>query len=108
MLQFYACCIFESLESNWSRHNEHRNSLYNFMIRVLVRGGYTIISTFVACLLPFFGDFISLTGSLCMMPLDLVLVLALFVKVRSNNNELAVMGETKAKLSDRFLETTCR
>ena len=79
--QFYACCIFESLESNWSRHNEHRNSLYNFMIRVAVRGGYTIMSTFVACLLPFFGDFISLTGSLCMMPLDLVLVLALFVKV---------------------------
>lgn len=55
--------------------------MYNFMVRVVVRGGYTIISTFVACLLPFFGDFISLTGSLCMMPLDLVLVLALFVKV---------------------------
>lgn len=32
-------------------------------------------------LLQFFGDFISLTGSICMMPLDLVLVLALFVKV---------------------------
>ena len=40
-----------------------------------------VLSTFVACLLPFFGDFISLTGSICMMPLDLVLVLALFVKV---------------------------
>lgn len=59
--------------------------MYNFMIRVIVRGGYTIISTFVACLLPFFGDFISLTGSLCMMPLDLVLVLALFVKVSFEN-----------------------
>ena len=51
------------------------------MVRFLVRGSYVVLSTFVACLLPFFGDFISLTGSLCMMPLDLVLVLALFVKV---------------------------
>ena len=51
------------------------------MIRFLVRGSYVVLSTFVACLLPFFGDFISLTGSLCMMPLDLVLVLALFIKV---------------------------
>ena len=80
-LQFYACCIFESLESIWSRKHEGRNSLHNFMIRFLVRGCYTVLSTFVACLLPFFGDFISLTGSICMMPLDLVLVLALFVKV---------------------------
>ena len=51
-LQFYACCIFESLESNWSRKNEGRNSLYNFMTRFLVRGSYVVLSTFVACLLP--------------------------------------------------------
>ncbi|DBB02144.1 hypothetical protein WJX82_003722 [Trebouxia sp. C0006] len=83
-LHFYACCIFESLESIWSRKNEGPNSLFNFMVRFLVRGSYVVLSTFVACLLPFFGDFISLTGSLCMMPLDLVLVLALFVKFKGH------------------------
>lgn len=83
-LHFYACCIFESLESIWSRKNEGPNSAYNFMIRFVVRGTYVVLSTFVACLLPFFGDFISLTGSICMMPLDLVLVLALFVKFKGH------------------------
>ena len=42
-----------------------------------------VLTTFVAALLPFFGDFIALTGSLSVLPLDFVLVLAMTLKVGS-------------------------
>ncbi|KAK9807574.1 hypothetical protein WJX72_003132 [[Myrmecia] bisecta] len=87
-LHFYACTVYESLQSMWCQRNEGPWSPYNFGVRVLVRGGYVV--TFIACLLPFFGDFIALTGSMCMIPLDLVLVLVLAIFVKVNKGRLSL------------------
>ncbi|KAE9594343.1 putative amino acid transporter, transmembrane domain-containing protein [Lupinus albus] len=45
----------------------------NLSFRILVRGGYLIFNTFVAALLPFLGDFISLTGAASILPLTFIL-----------------------------------
>ena len=45
----------------------------NLSFRVVVRGGYLAINTFVAALLPFLGDFMSLTGAVSTFPLTFIL-----------------------------------
>ena len=45
----------------------------NLSFRVMVRGGYLAINTFVAALLPFLGDFMSLTGAVSTFPLTFIL-----------------------------------
>ncbi|XP_073119321.1 proline transporter 1-like [Henckelia pumila] len=48
-------------------------SLRNLSFRVLVRGGYLAMTTLVAALLPFLGDFMSLTGAVSTFPLTFIL-----------------------------------
>lgn len=45
----------------------------NLSFRVLVRGGYLAMTTFVSALLPFLGDFMSLTGAISTFPLTFIL-----------------------------------
>ncbi|GAB4827542.1 Proline transporter 1 [Ancistrocladus abbreviatus] len=48
-------------------------SLQNLSVRVMLRGGYLVVNTFVSALLPFLGDFESLTGAISTFPLTFVL-----------------------------------
>lgn len=48
-------------------------SFRNLSFRILVRGGYLAINTLVSAMLPFLGDFMSLTGAISTFPLTFVL-----------------------------------
>ncbi|XP_054788779.1 proline transporter 1-like isoform X1 [Prosopis cineraria] len=48
-------------------------AIKNLSFRVLVRGGYLAFNTFVSALLPFLGDFMSLTGAISTFPLAFIL-----------------------------------
>ncbi|XP_076933679.1 proline transporter 2-like [Bidens hawaiensis] len=45
----------------------------NLSFRIMVRGGYIVITTFVSAALPFLGDFMSLTGAISTFPLTFIL-----------------------------------
>lgn len=45
----------------------------NLSFRIAVRGGYLAINTLVSALLPFLGDFMSLTGAISTFPLTFIL-----------------------------------
>ncbi|XP_020233739.1 proline transporter 1 [Cajanus cajan] len=60
-------------------------TLKNLLFRVLVRGGYLTLNTFVSALLPFLGDFMSLTGAISTFPLTFILA----------NHMYLVANETK-------------
>jgi hypothetical protein len=48
-------------------------NIKNLSYRIMVRGGYLAFNTFVAALLPFLGDFMSLTGAISTFPLTFIL-----------------------------------
>lgn len=69
------------MDTAWGHKSQGTWSLWNIAERFVTRSAYMVLTTFVAALLPFFGDFIALTGSLSALPLDFVLVLAMTLKV---------------------------
>ena len=69
------------MDTAWGWANQSTWSVWNIAERFVSRVIYMALTTFVAALLPFFGDFIALTGSLSALPLDFVLVLAMTLKV---------------------------
>ena len=71
------------MDTPWGKGSQSKWSLWNVSERFVTRTIYLALTTFVAALLPFFGDFIALTGSLSVLPLDFVLVLAMTMKARS-------------------------
>ena len=81
MLQIYACPIYETMDTPLGKSSQGTWSLWNTAERFVTRTLYMVLTTFVAALLPFFGDFIALTGSLSVLPLDFCLVLAMTLKV---------------------------
>lgn len=84
MLQIFASPMYEYLDTKYGRARESAFSVYNVSFRVLVRGGYLTINTFVAALLPFLGDFMSLTGALSVFPLTFVLANHMYLTVKKN------------------------
>lgn len=59
-------------------------SLRNLSFRVLVRGGYLAMTTLVAALLPFLGDFMSLTGAVSTFPLTFILANHMYLVAKKN------------------------
>lgn len=47
--------------------------IQNLAFRITVRGGYLATNTLVSALLPFLGDFMSLTGAISTFPLTFIL-----------------------------------
>lgn len=56
----------------------------NLSFRILVRGGYLTINTLVAALLPFLGDFESLTGAISTFPLTFILANHMYLMAKQN------------------------
>ncbi|MBA0725799.1 hypothetical protein Golax_022358 [Gossypium laxum] len=58
--------------------------LKNIAFRILARGSYLTISTLVSAMLPFLGDFESLTGALSTFPLTFILANHMFLVAKKN------------------------
>ncbi|XLR30144.1 hypothetical protein S83_058044, partial [Arachis hypogaea] len=56
----------------------------NLSFRVMVRGGYLAINTFMSALLPFLGDFMSITGAISTFPLTFILANHMYLVANKN------------------------
>lgn len=72
-LQIFASPMYEYMDTRFGIKGSALKPK-NLSFRILVRGGYLTINTFVAALLPFLGDFESLTGATSTLPLTFILV----------------------------------
>lgn len=80
--------MYEYLDTQFGRGKGNPFSFYNLSFRVVVRGGYLTVNTFVAALLPFLSDFMSLTGALSTFPLTFVLANHMYLKVKKDKLSL--------------------
>ncbi|KAK4385372.1 Proline transporter 2, partial [Sesamum angolense] len=71
-LHIFASPMYEYLDTKYGIKGSAL-ALRNLSFRVLVRGSYLGITTFISALLPFLGDFMSLTGALSTFPLTFIL-----------------------------------
>ncbi|OAY79445.1 probable proline transporter 2 isoform X1 [Ananas comosus] len=83
-LHIFASPMYEYLDTKYGSGHGSAFALHNVLFRVLVRGGYLAINTLVAALLPFLGDFMSLTGALSTFPLTFVLANHMYLRVKRN------------------------
>ncbi|CAN7115830.1 unnamed protein product [Brassica rapa subsp. narinosa] len=58
--------------------------LKNLLFRIMARGGYLAVSTLLSALLPFLGDFMSLTGALSTIPLTFILANHMYYKAKND------------------------
>ncbi|EPS58830.1 proline transporter, partial [Genlisea aurea] len=71
-LHIFASPTYEYLDTKYGIRGSAM-ALRNLSFRVAVRGGYLVITTFISALLPFLGDFMSLTGAVSTFPLTFIL-----------------------------------
>ncbi|XP_020107704.1 probable proline transporter 2 isoform X2 [Ananas comosus] len=83
-IQIFASPTYEYLDTKYGRGKGDAFSLHNLSFRIVVRGGYLTVNTLVAALLPFLGDFMSLTGALSTFPLTFVLANHMYLKVKKS------------------------
>ncbi|KAL0919666.1 hypothetical protein M5K25_011779 [Dendrobium thyrsiflorum] len=79
--------MYEYLDTKYGRGGSPF-ALHNVLFRIIVRGGYLTINTLLSALLPFLGDFMSLTGALSTFPLTFVLANHMYLMV--NMKKLSV------------------
>lgn len=56
----------------------------NLSFRIMVRGGYILVTTFVSAALPFLEDFMSLTGAISTFPLTFILAHHMYLVANKN------------------------
>ncbi|KAJ6830823.1 putative proline transporter 2 isoform X1 [Iris pallida] len=83
-LHIFASPMYEYLDTKFGKGQGNAFSFDNLSFRVLVRGGYLTVNTFVAAVLPFLGDFMSLTGALSTFPLTFVLANHMYLMAKKN------------------------
>ncbi|KAK8955921.1 putative proline transporter 2 [Platanthera guangdongensis] len=81
-LHIFASPMYEYLDTKHGRGGSPYE-LHNVLFRIFVRGGYLTVNTLVAALLPFLGDFMSLTGALSTFPLTFVLANHMYLMVKN-------------------------
>lgn len=86
-LHIFASPMYEYLDTKYGRGGSPFE-LHNVLFRIVVRGGYLTLNTLVSALLPFLGDFMSLTGALSTFPLTFVLANHMYLMVK--NRKLSV------------------
>jgi hypothetical protein len=59
-------------------------AIKNLLFRIMARGGYIAVSTLISALLPFLGDFMSLTGAVSTFPLTFILANHMYYKAKNN------------------------
>ncbi|PIA54484.1 hypothetical protein AQUCO_00900794v1 [Aquilegia coerulea] len=83
-LHIFASPMYEYLDTTYGKLKGSALSLRNLSFRVCVRGSYLAITTLVAALLPFLGDFMSLTGAFSTFPLTFILANHMYLSVKKN------------------------
>ncbi|XP_068644293.1 probable proline transporter 2 [Aristolochia californica] len=91
-LHIFASPMYEYLDTRYGRSKGNTLSFHVFSFRILVRGGYLAVVTLLAALLPFLGDFMSLTGSLSTFPLTFVLANHMYLMVKRNKLSTLAKG----------------
>lgn len=76
--------MYEYLDTEYGKLKGSALSFQNLSFRIMVRGGYLTINTLVAALLPFLGDFMSLTGAISTFPLTFILANHMYLRARKN------------------------
>lgn len=71
-LHIFASPMYEYLDTKFGIKGSPLK-IQNLIFRITVRGGYLAINTLVSALLPFLGDFMSLTGAISTFPLTFIL-----------------------------------
>uniref|UniRef100_A0A2P2JN09 Proline transporter 2 family protein n=1 Tax=Rhizophora mucronata TaxID=61149 RepID=A0A2P2JN09_RHIMU len=59
-------------------------AIRNLSFRIGVRGSYLIVSTLISALLPFLGDFTSLTGAICTLPVTFIIPNHMYLLAKGN------------------------
>ncbi|XP_034704989.1 proline transporter 2 isoform X2 [Vitis riparia] len=77
-LHIFASPMYEYMDTRYGIAGSTL-SFRNLSFRILVRGGYLAINTLVSAMLPFLGDFMSLTGAISTFPLTFVLANHMYV-----------------------------
>ncbi len=82
-VQVYALPMYEFVDTFFGRNycDKRDWSAHSTLIRFLTRGTFIAIATFFGALLPFFGDFVALTGAISVFPLSFGLVHLMYLKV---------------------------
>ncbi|KAK9282863.1 hypothetical protein L1049_011087 [Liquidambar formosana] len=82
-LHIFASPMYEYLDTRYGIKGSAL-SFNNLSFRIMVRGGYLTINTLVAALLPFLGDFMSLTGAISTFPLTFILANHMYLVAKRN------------------------
>lgn len=72
LMQIFASPMYEYLDTKYGIKGSALN-VKNLSFRIAVRGGYLGITALVSAMLPFLGDFMSLTGAVSTFPLTFIL-----------------------------------
>nr|AFK37212.1 unknown [Medicago truncatula] len=83
--------MYEYLDTRFGISGEAMKAK-NLSFRVGVRGGYLAFNTFIAALLPFLGDFESLTGAISTFPLTFILANHMYYKAKKNKLSISQKG----------------
>ncbi|KAH8946658.1 hypothetical protein BDL97_12G107900 [Sphagnum fallax] len=86
-IHVYALPMYEFVDTFFGRNycDKRDWSAHSTLIRFLTRGTFIAIATFFGALLPFFGDFVALTGAISVFPLSFGLVHLMYLKVNGKN-----------------------
>ncbi|KAL9660479.1 hypothetical protein QQ045_025294 [Rhodiola kirilowii] len=83
-LHIFASPMYEYMDTQFGNIKGSALSLHNLSFRIFVRGGYLAVNTLVAALLPFLGDFMSLTGALSTFPLTFILANHMYLMAKGS------------------------
>ncbi|KAH6787259.1 proline transporter 1 [Perilla frutescens var. hirtella] len=82
-LHIFASPMYEYLDTKFGIKGSAL-AIRNLSFRILVRGGYLTITTLVSAMLPFLGDFMSLTGAISTFPLTFILANHMYLVAKRN------------------------
>lgn len=80
--QVYCRPTYEYFEMKFCDVRQSRLSKRNLFARFCITLVYNVIITFLAALIPFFGDFVALVGAIGFIPMDFLLPIIMWLKVR--------------------------
>ncbi|KAG5386185.1 hypothetical protein IGI04_037655 [Brassica rapa subsp. trilocularis] len=72
-LHIFASPTYEFMDTKYGTKGGSPLALKNILFRTATRGSYIAVSTLLSALLPFLGDFMSLTGAISTFPLTFIL-----------------------------------
>ncbi|XP_051216506.1 probable proline transporter 2 isoform X1 [Lolium perenne] len=81
-LHIFASPMYECLDTTFGSGKGGPFAIHNVASRVAMRGSYLTVTTVVAAMLPFLGDFMSLAGALITFPLTFVLANHMYLMVK--------------------------